>query len=125
MRERAVQFTEEDVEAWCDRNDDNNPLHLDEHAASLGTFGERVVPGMMLLDHVSGMLTAFGDEHENVVLAGITAARFRDPILLGETVNISTTVADEDKRFTYVDFEARVPERGSLVANGTISILID
>lgn len=122
---REVTFSAEDVQEWCDRADDPNPLHTDAEAAAEGTFGQRVVPGLMLMDYVSGMLTNLGDEDETVILSGITAARFRDPILLDETVTISVEIVEEDKRFTAVDFEARVEERGSLVANGTINVVID
>ncbi len=122
---REVTFTEDMVQDWCETSRDPNPLHIDEEAAAEGTFGQRVVPGLMLLDYVSGMLTALGDEDETVILSGITAARFRDPVLLDETVTISVEIVEEDKRFTAVDFEARVEERGSLVANGTMNIVID
>jgi len=122
---REVTFSAEDVQEWCERVDDPNLLHTDAEAAAEGTFGQRVVPGLMLMDYVSGMLTNLGGENETVILAGITAARFRDPILLDETVTISVEIVEEDKRFTAVDFEARVEERGSLVANGTINVVID
>lgn len=125
MSERQVTFTEEDVEDWCERNDDMNPLYVDSEAAEEGTFGRRVVPGMMLMDKLSGMLTELGDEGETVILSGITAARFRDPVLFDETVSISTEIDEEDKRFTAVNFEARVEERGSLVANGIVNVVID
>jgi len=122
---RDVTITEEMVEEWCETSRDSNPLHIDADAASEGTFGQRVVPGLMILDYISGMLANLGDDDENVILSGITAARFRDPVLLGETVTISTEVVEEDKRFTGVDFEARVEERGSLVANGAMNVVID
>jgi acyl dehydratase len=122
---RSVRFEEDDIKEWCDKNVDPNPIHTNEEAASESTFGQRVVPGMMLLDHVSGMLTYLGEHDEEIILAGITAARFRDPVLLGETVDYKVEVVDSDKRFTYVDFEARVEERGSLVATGSISIVVN
>jgi acyl dehydratase len=122
---REVTFTEDDVQEWCEQNADPNPIHTDEDAAEDSTFGQRVVPGMMLMDQLSGMLTALGDEGEEVILSGITAARFRDPVLLDETVAFNVEIVEEDKRFTAVDFEARVEERGSLVANGTINVVIN
>jgi len=125
MTQRAVEFTAEQVEEWCEQNADPNPIHTDEEAAEDSTFGQRVVPGMMLMDQLSGMLTALGDDDEEVILSGITAARFRDPVLLDETVTFTVEIVEEDKRFTAVDFEARVEERGSLVANGTINIVIN
>lgn len=125
MTEREVVFTESEVESWCERNNDPNPLHTDPDAAQDDVFGERVVPGMMLLDKLSGMLVELGNDDETVILSGITAARFRDPVLLGETVTFTTEIVEEDKRFTAVDFEARVEERGSLVARGTVNIVVE
>jgi acyl dehydratase len=125
MNERHVQFTEQAVEDWCNENRDPNPIHTDSEMVQDSSFGERVVPGMMLLDHLSGMLTALGDDGEEVILAGITAARFRDPVLLGETVTFSIENVEKEENFTSVDFEARVEERDSLVANGVLSIVIN
>lgn len=122
--ERTVTFDEDDVREWCERHDDSNPLHLDEEAAADGPFGRRVVPGIMLLDKLSGMLTEMGGEDDDVILAGVTASRFRDPVLLGEEVTLSVEVAEDKNTMTIVDFDARVEERGSLVAHGTLSIVI-
>lgn len=125
MNERTVTFTPKEVSDWCNTHDDPNPIHTDTEAASESIFGQRVVPGMMVMDKLSGMLTALGDDDETVILSGITAARFRDPILLNETVTISMEIVEEDNRFTAVDFEVRVEERNSLAVNGTLSIVIE
>lgn len=125
MNERQVTFNQKAVTDWCETSGDPNPIHTDEDVAAESTFGRRVVPGMMLMDYLSGMLTELGGEDETVILSGITAARFRDPVLLNETVTLSVEIVEEDKRFTAVDFEARVEERGSLVANGTLNVVID
>lgn len=128
MREsliRNIDFTEYDVRNWCANNKDSNPIHTDEEYAENSTFGERVVPGMMLLDKVSGMLTNLGEDGEEIILAGITAARFRDPVYLGEEVTYTVNVVDEDNKFVYVDFETHVEERDSLVAHGTISLVVN
>lgn len=122
---REITFTEQRVEQWCERSGNHNPVHLDEEAAADGTFGRRVVPNMMLMDHIPGMLTDLADDDETLVVSGITAARFRDPVLLGERVTMTTEIIEEDRRYTMVDFECRVEERGSLVANGSLTILID
>lgn len=125
MSTREVTFTEEDVEEWSVENDDYNPLYTDPEAASDGPFGRCIVPGMMILDNVSGMLLTLGDDDESVILSGVTAARFRDPVFVGETVTISIEVVEENRRFTSVDFEARVEARDSLVANGAVNVTIE
>jgi len=78
----------------------------------------------MLMDQISGMLEKLGDQDEEVILAGITAARFRDPIFFGEEVEISLTKGEESMNTTSIDYEARVKERDSLVSNGVINIVI-
>jgi len=119
-----VTFTADAVERWCSNNNDPNPLHTDEKSAANSSFGQRIVPGMMLLDQLSGMLTRMGDDGEEVILAGVTAARFRDPVLLGETVTFTLSEIEEGQNFITMDFEARVEERKSLVANGALSVVI-
>lgn len=123
MIERAVRFTEDDVLEWCQQANDQNPLHLSEDVAGDGPFGERVVPGMMVLDNVSGVLTEYGNRHDdNIILANLVSCRFREPIPIGSTVSISVSEADEDGKFTYFDFQARVD--GQLCAHGTVSVVI-
>lgn len=127
MREqatRSVTFTEEDVEEWCDENNDPNPIHTDELAARDSSFGQRVVPGMMLMDQLSGLLTSLGEGDEEIILAGITAARFRDPVLLGEEVTFEVSDPEERTKMMTLEFECRVEERDSLVANGALSIAV-
>jgi acyl dehydratase len=121
---RKRTFTAEDVEQWCEEHNDPNPIHVDSEAAEESSFGQRVIPGMMLLDQLSGLLSSLGEGGEEIILAGVTAARFRDPVLLGETVTFSVENIEQGKNFTTMDFECRVEERGSLVANGALSIVV-
>lgn len=125
MTVKEFTFTDEEVEAWCERNDDPNPLHLDADVAMQSSFGQRIVPGMLLLNKLSGMVADLGDEDEEVILSGVTAARFRDPVLLNETVNFSLFDVEEGENYTTVEFEIRVPTRGSLAANGALTIVIN
>lgn len=122
--ERTTIFFEDDVEAWCQYSHDFNPIHIDVEKAEGSTFGQRVVPGMMVMDQLSGMLTALGGDEQEVILAGITAARFRDPVLFDEPIEYTIEVDEVGKQFVTVDFEVRAPERDSLTAHGVLSIVI-
>lgn len=125
---KEYTFTELDVRKWCEQADDSNELHLGEQAAKDSPFSERIVPGMMLLDKVSGRITQYGDAFEpdsTVILAGVVAARFREPVLFDETVVVSAEKVEEDNQFTYLDFEVHVVERDVLCAHGTVSVVID
>jgi acyl dehydratase len=120
---KGVIFTEESVDEWCDRSGETNPIYCDSEAASEATFGRRTVPPMMLMDYISGMVPALFDKNTDVIISGITAARFRDPVLLDETVTFSVEFVERKKFFTVVDFEASVHTRGSLVMTGSLSVV--
>jgi acyl dehydratase len=121
-RERT--FTESDVDEWCERNGNPNPLHVDSHEALESSFGQRIVPAMMLLNQLPGMVSDIGGDDTEVILAGITAARFRDPVLLNETVKFTVFDLEEGENYSTVEFEARVEDRGSLAASGALTLVV-
>lgn len=122
---RTVTFDEAWVRDWCETNDDPNPIHTDAAVAEESSFGQRIVPGMMIINQLSGMMTTLGEDDDEVIFAGITAARFRDPVLLDEEVTFEFIDYEEGNSFDTVEFEARVEDRGeSLVANGALSVVI-
>lgn len=114
-------FDAESVEEWCEQAGDSNEIHLDEDAASSSEFGERIVPGMMILDKVSGLLEQLGTDDETVVIHTIVGVRFRDPISLDEPVEIGVEIVEEDDRFTTVEFTARTTEK--LAVQGSVNIV--
>lgn len=107
-------FDEDDVFKWKQSSGDWNEL-----------YDQGYVPGMMLLDHVSSMVSELGDEDETVILSGVTAARFRDPVMVDEEVTFELSNREDGQNYTTIDFEARVEERESLVAHGALSLVID
>lgn len=125
MIERTHTFDEDEVVEWCEKNGNPNPLHVDSDEALESSFGQRIVPGMMLLNKLPGMVSDIGGSDTEVVLAGITAARFRDPVLLNEEVVCKTHDFEEGEINATVEFEIRVPQRGSLAATGALSIVIN
>lgn len=126
--EQTRTYGEDVVSEWCQQSGDHNPIHLDEEVATESIFGGRVVPGVMLLDGVSALLTQLGedlDEEGDLILAGIVAARFREPVYFDEEVELLLEETSEDKRFRYAEFEVRCVERDQLAAHGTVSFLIE
>jgi len=113
MSEQIVRFTESRVREWCNQNDDE-PVGEE-------VFNEQAVPGLMLLDSLSSLVHGLDDG--DVVLSGITAARFRDPVLIGESVNFTLGDVEEGENMSTVEFEARVEDRDSLVATGVLSVV--
>lgn len=126
MIERVVAFSEDGVQEWCDTHNDDNSLHTDADVAEESVFGQRVVPGMMLLNQLSGMAASLGEDYQTVILAGITAARFRDPVFFDEDVQFTLSDVQDGQNFSTVEFEIRAIQRDNkLVANGVLSLVID
>lgn len=111
---RTVSFDEQDVFKWKQSSDDWNDL-----------YDNGYVPNMMILDQISSMISEIGEEGETIILSGVTAARFRDPVLLDEEVEIELYDKEEGQNYTTIDFEARVIDRESLAAHGAISFVVD
>jgi len=109
MSEQIVRFTESRVREWCNQNDDE-PVGEE-------VFNEQAVPGLMLLDSLSSLVHGLDDG--DVVLSG----RFRDPVLIGESVNFTLGDVEEGENMSTVEFEARVEDRDSLVATGVLSVV--
>lgn len=119
-------FDEESVEEYCQGVGEFNGLYLDQQEASNGPLGRRVVPQMMVVDRAVALTTQLAEsfEEEDVIPAGLTAVRFREPVLYDEPVEIEVEKVSEDK-LCYIDFEAFATERNSvLTTHGTISTLI-
>jgi acyl dehydratase len=93
--EKDISASAAMVEDWCNRVDDTNPLHLDEEAASDSEFfDERIVPGILLLDEVSGLITQWAATKEGTaVISRLSSISFDEPVYLDETVQIA--VEDE------------------------------
>lgn len=88
---RHFTFSEDEVRAWCQQANDHNPLHLDQQAAEdHPIFEERIVPGMMMLDKVSGLLTQWGETKDgDVILRNIKNVTFHEAVPLDHEVTIT------------------------------------
>lgn len=109
---RELTVDEEWVEQWCELTDSS--------VTGQKSFGEDTVPQAALLGVLPGLMQSVDDDRE-VLISGITAARFRDPVIVGETVEVSIEFIEERENFTVFDFAARVPERGSLSMRGSLT----
>jgi len=123
--ELTITFDEHDVQEWCDQANDSNSIHLSAEEASESVFGERVVPGMMILDQVSGLVEQYGATRGGTaVLTDIVAVRFRDPIPFDEdvTIRVSDEPSEESDKKTTLDFTAETWD--GLAVHGTILTII-
>lgn len=100
-------FNEAHVEEWCEQSGDSNILHLDEQkAAETEFFDGRIVPGMMLLDRVSGLITEWSQTKDGTpILSRLSGVSFDAPVYLGETVEISIEEAEIDGETHILRFE--------------------
>lgn len=112
MSTYTEDFTEERVTEWssCTGVD----LFGEE------TFGQTVVPNMMLFSPLSRIVQEFHDE--DVMITDITAFRFRDPVLVGESAEYTLRLVDEREHYDSIQVEVGSCERDSLCAVGTISV---
>jgi acyl dehydratase len=94
--DRAVivkRFGEEDVAAFAALSGDYNPLHMESGFAEKTRFGRRVVHGMLVASYVSTLV--------GMRLPGVGALwmqqsfRWRNPVFLGDTVEISLEVTQK------------------------------
>ena len=101
-------ITETDVVTFSWVSGDTNPMHTDAESAARSPIGQRIAHGALGLSVVTGLSARLGQLDGTAVAAlGIDEWRFEAPILLGDTVTLTTTVV-----------EARTtskPDRGVLV----------
>lgn len=109
MVQKEFSFSEEGVREWCEQADDSNQLHLSEETASEHElFDERVVPGMMLLDKVSGLITVWGeatDSSATPVLSRVSSTVFNKPVYFDETVGITIEEKESQEDMYILRFE--------------------
>jgi 3-hydroxybutyryl-CoA dehydratase len=85
------KVTAEAVEAFAKATGDVNPIHLDEAYAAETRFGRRIAHGMLVASYVSTLLgTKFPGPGTIYVSQGFS---FLKPVFLGDTLDISATVA--------------------------------
>lgn len=122
---REVTFDDETVRDWCERAGDHNPLHLDESAASNhAIFDQRIVPGILLLDHVSGLVTQWAEVKDgSPILLGLDDVLFLEAVPVGNSVDIvlveSDTVGDQyELSFTVEDSDTEY-------ASGSLTVMLE
>lgn len=121
----SVFFTEDDVEDWCIESGDSNPLHLDEEAAeNHALFDERIVPGMMLLDQVSGLITQWSEKEGGTpVLSRVSGVKFKEPVPLHKWVDVSVEVDDVEDGVYILFFEVEADDTSFAHGHATVHLL--
>ncbi len=80
LPQTSMIVTPASVYRYAQASGDYNPLHLDEEFASKSQYGRTIAHGMLILGHLSNMLTtAFG---EYWISNGRLKIRFRAPVFI-------------------------------------------
>jgi acyl dehydratase len=87
---RGRTITEADLVAFSGLTGDWHPLHSDATWAAASPFGERLAHGMLVLSYALG-LVAF-DPEIVVALRGISAATFKAPVRVGDTIHAEVMI---------------------------------
>lgn len=109
---KKYTLNETHVEEWCKQSGDSNILHLDEDkAAETPFFDGRIVPGMMLLDRVSGLITEWSETKDGTpILSRLSGVSFDSPVYLGETIEVAIEEAENDDETYILRFEVVDPD---------------
>lgn len=123
---KEFSFSEDEVTKWCAQAEDHNGLHLNESVvADNDFFDERVVPGMMLLDKVSGLITQWSEAQNadgTPVISRMSNIVFDEPVYFDEEITFSVEAETEDSeedlyvvRFEVTDSVAAEPRASGYV----------
>lgn len=99
------KITQEVIGRYAEASGDYNPLHTDPGFAATTQFGGTIAHGMLVLAHLSEMLTAtFGDRW---VAGGRMKARFRAPARPGDMVTAGGRVTKKEDGVLRCEVECR------------------
>jgi len=106
---KQFTFDEDEVREWCNKAGDSNDIHLNEDALSDNPFfDERVVPGMMLLDKVSGLITQWSEtqgDDVTPVISRMSNTVFHEPVYFDEEIQVAIEQEDAEDDMRILRFE--------------------
>lgn len=125
-------ITEADLVAFCALSADQNRLHVDVEYAATAAFGQRLVPGMLVLSYMAGLhsRTIFNQRLEHALIAILEMnVRFPAPTFIGDTLRLQVEVLDckatsKPERGVVRFRRCAVNQRGTTVAECEISIIM-
>jgi 3-hydroxybutyryl-CoA dehydratase len=94
---RARTVTETDVVNWCALTGDWFVMHSDKVYAERSVFGQRLVPGLLVVA-LSGGLGVPPDAEAVMANYGIDRIRYPRPTFIGDTLHCEIQVAALDER---------------------------
>lgn len=107
---------ESDVYLFAGITGDFSPNHVNEEIMSKTPFGHRVAHGVLSLGFASTTSTLMIEQTRMTAVSyGYDRVRFINPVLVGDTITVTYTIAeiDEETLKTHADIEV-VNQRGEL-----------
>ena len=95
LSESIMTVTPESVYKYAEASGDYNPLHINEEFASRSQYGRTIAHGMLILGHLSDMLTT--EFSENWINNGKLKIRFRSPVFIPNKIQTFGTVTKVTK----------------------------
>jgi acyl dehydratase len=115
-------LTWRDIELFAVMSGDVNPAHVDEEYARSDIFHAIVAHGMWGASLISTLLGTRLPGPGSIYLE--QTLHFRHPVILGDTITVSVTVASKDATHHRVVLDCRcVNQRGETVIDGTAKVL--
>ena len=92
----ARTMTEADIVNFAGLSGDFNVIHTDAELTKGTPFGQRIAHGLLGLSIASGLVARNpgAEQHKIVAFLGM-AWDFRNPVLIGDTIHVTQTVANK------------------------------
>lgn len=114
--------TETDVILFAGITGDFNPAHVDAEYARAGMFGQRIAHGILSAGFVSNVLAMQLPGPGTIYLS--QELKFVKPVLIGDTVTATVTVAERIEGKNRLKLETTVTnQRGEKVIVGTAVVM--
>jgi acyl dehydratase len=125
---RGRTITESDVVQWCALTGDWYVLHTNAHYAAQTRFGQRIVPGLLVLAYAAG-LGVPPDAPAIVANYGTDNLRFTAPTFIGDTLQLVAVVASKETKREGKDGVLRLEwnmfnQNGIMVMKSDLQILM-
>lgn len=119
----SKQVTDDDVRGFASITGDQNPVHLDDAAASRTRFGERIAHGMLSAGIISAAIAGKLPGPGSVYLS--QTLKFTLPVRIGDTVTATITVVELLSRNRVRLATTCTNQNGDTVLDGEAVILVD
>lgn len=90
-------LTESDINNFAGLSGDYNPIHVNHAFAATTPFGRPIAHGLLGMALTSG-LALYSPPMRTLAFVGIRDWQFLDPIYIGDTIHVRTTLLEKEVR---------------------------